>query len=46
MVEERKEIDRNQSGLYMIKGLVHYFDASGSYTKLKLVRDTFGEISK
>ena len=41
--EERKEIDRNQSGLYMIKELVHYFDASGSYTKLKLVRDTFGE---
>ena len=41
--EKRKEIDRNQSGLYMIKELVHYFDASGSYTKLKLVRDTFGE---
>ena len=44
--EERKEIDRNQSGLYMIKELVHYFDASGSYTKLKLVRDTFGEREK
>ena len=40
--EQRKEIDRHQSGLYMIKEVVHYFDATGSYTKLKLVRDTFG----
>ena len=40
--ETRKDIDRHQSGLYMIKELVHYFDATGSYTKLKLVRDTFG----
>ena len=41
--QKRKEVDRHQSGLYMIKELVHYFDSSGSYTKLKLVRDTFGE---
>ena len=40
--QKRKEVDRHQSGLYMIKELVHYFDSSGSYTKLKLVRDTFG----
>ena len=40
--EQRKEIDRHQSGLYMIKEVVHYFDATGSYSKLKLVRDTFG----
>ena len=40
--EKKKDIDRHQSGLYMIKEIVHYFDASGSYTKLKLVRDTFG----
>jgi len=40
--EQRKEIDRHQSGLYMIKEVVHYFDGTGSYSKLKLVRDTFG----
>ena len=40
--EKRKEIDPHQSGLYMIKEIVHYFDATGSYSKLKLVRDTFG----
>jgi len=40
--EKRKEPDPEQSGLYMVKELCHYFDGSGSYTKLKLVRDTFG----
>ena len=40
--EKRKEKDPHQSGLYMIKEVVHYFDSSGSYSKLKLVRDTFG----
>jgi len=39
---ERKEADPDTSGLYMIKELAHYFDSNGSYSKLKLVRDSFG----
>ena len=39
---ERKEADPDTSGLYMIKELAHFFDANGSYTQLKLVRDSFG----
>jgi len=38
--------DEEQSGLYMIKELCHYFDPSGSYTSLKLLRDTFGRKEK
>lgn len=37
-----REYDEDQSGLYMIKELCHHFDATNSYTSLKLVRDTFG----
>ena len=43
---EAKEHDRKQSGNYLIKELCHHFDANMSLTSLKLVRDTFGEISK
>ena len=39
---KRKETDPETSGLYMIKELAHYFDGKGSYSKLKLVRDTYG----
>ena len=27
----------------MIKELCHHFDTNGSYTSMKLVRDTFGQ---
>jgi hypothetical protein len=37
-----KEFDKETSGLYMIKELCHHFDLDGSYTYMKLVRDTFG----
>jgi len=37
-----KEFDTETSGLYMIKELCHHFDLNGSYTYMKLVRDTFG----
>jgi hypothetical protein len=37
------EYDDNQNGLYMIKELCHHFDATNSYTSLKLIRDTFGQ---
>ena len=40
---KRKEPDRETSGLYMIKELAHYFDSQGSFTKLKVIRDTFGK---
>lgn len=30
------------SGLYMIKELNHHFDPRGSYTTMKIVRDTYG----
>jgi hypothetical protein len=39
----KEEFDKEQSGLYMIKELCHHFDTSGSYTSMKLVRDTFGQ---
>lgn len=38
-----KEFDPDQSGLYMIKALCHHFDTTGSYTSMKLIRDTFGK---
>ena len=39
---DTNEYDDDQSGLYMIKELCHHFDTDGSYTSMKLVRDTFG----
>ena len=39
---KRKTTDPETSGLYMIKELAHYFDSKGSYSQLKLVRDTYG----
>jgi|TARA_R100000482_G_C5128891_1_gene150562 hypothetical protein len=40
---ETKEFDTEQSGLYMIKELCHHYDTEGSWTTLKLIRDTFGK---
>ena len=40
--KKEKEYDPDQSGLYMIRELRHHYDAEGSYTSVKLVRDTFG----
>ena len=39
---KKYEFDDETSGLYMIKELCHYFDTTGSYTSMKLVRDNFG----
>jgi len=36
------EIDRRNSGNYLITDLCHYIDASDTYTKLVLTRDSFG----
>ncbi len=40
---DKEEFDQDQSGLYMIKEICHHFDANGSYTSMKLIRDTFGK---
>ena len=44
--DQTKVRDDDQSGLYMIKELVHYYDSKGSFTKLKLIRDTTGKKDK
>ena len=41
--ENEKVVDQKQSGLYMIKELVHFYENQGSFTKLKLIKDTFGK---
>tara|TARA_Y100000592_G_scaffold89140_1_gene145965 strand:- start:3457 stop:4803 length:1347 start_codon:yes stop_codon:yes gene_type:complete len=43
---KNKVIDEQQSGLYMIKELVHYYESKGSFTRMKLVRDTHGPKAK
>ena len=44
--DKTKVIDDEQSGLYMIKELVHYYEGRGSFTRLKLIRDTMGKKDK
>ena len=39
-------VDTEQSGLYIINELVHFYDRKGSFTKLKLLRDTTGKKDK
>ena len=41
-LEKRHVPDPDSSGLYMIKELSHYYDTEGSFTRLKLLRDTYG----
>ena len=37
------DIDQDQlSGLYMIKEIRHHFDTRGSYSSMRLIRDTYG----
>ena len=45
-IDQDKVIDDEQSGLYMIKELVHFYESKGSFTKLKLLRDTTGKKDK
>tara|TARA_B100000927_G_scaffold203545_1_gene165062 strand:- start:203 stop:1531 length:1329 start_codon:yes stop_codon:yes gene_type:complete len=44
--EDVRVIDDEQSGLYIINELVHFYDRKGSFTKLKLLRDTTGKKDK
>jgi len=41
-LSKAKDFDSETSGLYMIKELCHHFDVDGSYTSMKLIRDSFG----
>lgn len=43
---DKNVFDEEQSGLYMIKELCHHFDLDGSFTSMKLIRDTFGKYGK
>jgi hypothetical protein len=40
--EKNYEVDREQGGLYIIADLCHYISHKETYTKLNLVRDSFG----
>ena len=40
------EIDKEHGGLYLISDLVHYLDGSGTWTKINVVRDSFGRKGK
>ncbi len=40
------EYDRDQSGLYMIKELCHHFSPDGSWTSMRIIRDTFGRYGR
>jgi len=40
------DVDRQIGGLYIISALCHLVNAKGTYTKLNLVRDSFGRTGK
>tara|TARA_B100001287_G_scaffold276670_1_gene288603 strand:+ start:2853 stop:4199 length:1347 start_codon:yes stop_codon:yes gene_type:complete len=40
--EDSSELDPDISGKYIIKELCHHFDPEGSYTSMKIIRDSFG----
>ena len=40
------EVDKEHGGLYLISDLIHYLDNTGTWTKMNLVRDSFGRKGK
>ena len=40
--EKKGEVNKRTGGLYIITDLCHYVSVNGTYTKLNLVRDSFG----
>jgi hypothetical protein len=44
LASETKEVSQQNSGLYIIADLCHYVSPKETYTKLNLVRDSFGRI--
>ena len=45
-VDRGKELDKQDSGLYIIAELTHLVDTNGTFTRLNLVRDSFGKTGK
>jgi hypothetical protein len=41
-VTDKKQVDKQQSGNYLIKELRHHFEATQTVTSLKLIRDSYG----
>jgi len=41
---ETKDVDKRSGGLYIIADLCHYISTKETYTKLNLVRDSFGRV--
>jgi hypothetical protein len=39
---KKDDVDKKDGGSYMISDLVHYISSSGTFTKMNLVRDSFG----
>ena len=44
LAPETKDVDKENGGLYIIADLCHYISPKETYTKLNLVRDSFGRI--
>ena len=44
LATETKDVSKENSGLYIIADLCHYISPKETYTKLNLVRDSFGRI--
>lgn len=44
LAPETKEVSKENGGLYIIADLCHYISTKETYTKLNLVRDSFGRI--
>ena len=44
LAPETKEVSKENGGLYIIADLCHYISPKETYTKLNLVRDSFGRI--
>ena len=45
-LKKEKTVEEEFSGLYLIKQLIHQYETSGSFTKLKLIKDTMGRRAK
>jgi hypothetical protein len=44
LATETKDVSKENGGLYIIADLCHYISPKETYTKLNLVRDSFGRI--
>ena len=40
------EVDKEHGGMYVISDLVHYLDNTGTWTKMNVIRDSFGRKGK